>query len=141
MDKFFLEIWLPPHMLPMAQRSFDSNLYWPDDCMQSGILSHALGAGALITGRDLEGAGETLKESGELVAMTLEGLINRMKEIILNPHLVDHVEDQTAAYAARLSWRNQMRIHCELAEQVVCRGLRKAEGPLSPLMPVHLPFR
>ena len=130
-DRFFLETWLPPHMLPVAQRAFDINFYWPDDCTQSGILAHALGAGALIAGRDLEGAGETLKAAGEPVASTLEGLINRMKEIILNPRLAGHVEEQTTTYAAGLSWRNQRRRHCELAEQVVRRGLRKAEDPLA----------
>ncbi|MDY6835460.1 MAG: hypothetical protein SVY53_11745 [Chloroflexota bacterium] len=137
-DKFFLETWLPPHMLPVAQRAFDINLYWPDDCTQSGILAHALGAGALIAGRDLEGAGETLKEASAPVATTLERLIDRMREIILNPHLTVHLEDQATAYASRFSWTNQAVRHYELAEQIVHSNLHDTEIQYHPLSLTHL---
>jgi len=48
-DKFLLETWLPPHMLPLAQRAFDINFYWPSQCTQSGVLAHALGAWVTTT--------------------------------------------------------------------------------------------
>ena len=35
-------------------------------CVVTYVLAHALGAGAVVAGRDLEGVGETLLEAGQL---------------------------------------------------------------------------
>jgi len=117
-NKFLLEIWLPDRMLPIAQRAFDINFYWPKDCTQSGILAHALGAGAIIAGRDLEGVGETLKEAGALVDTDLTHLLVKVKDVILNPELSQKIEEKALKYAPKFSWKNQARRHYELAERV-----------------------
>jgi len=122
-NKFLLEIWLPERMVPIAQRAFDINFYWPKDCTQSGILAHALGAGAIIAGRDLEGVGETLKEAGALVDTDLRRLIMKVKALILNPELKVKIEERALKYAAKFSWKNQARRHYELAEQVSASDL------------------
>ncbi len=117
-NKFLLETWLPEKMLPIAQRAFDVNFYWPKDCTQSGILAHALGAGAVIAGKDLEGVGETLKEAGALVDTDLRRLLIKVKDVILNPELSKKIEERALKYAAKFSWKNQARRHYELAAEV-----------------------
>jgi hypothetical protein len=52
--QFFLETYLPEDVLPVLLRALDIYFYWPNDCTQSGILAHALGAGATIACRDTE---------------------------------------------------------------------------------------
>jgi hypothetical protein len=106
-------------VLPLAQRAFDINFYWPSDCTQSGILSHALGAGAIVAGRDLEGVGETLREAGGLADKDLWRLLTQMKNQIINPVLGKEREDAARQYAARLSWQKQAQLHCDLADYVL----------------------
>jgi len=131
-DKFFLETWLPQNMLPIAQRAFDVNFYWPSDCTQSGVLAHALGAGAIVAGRDLEGVGETLKEAGQLADTDLRHLLTKIQEMILNPGLVERAEERALSYAAEFSWENQARRHYELAEHILC----PAPVSLAPRLPL-----
>ena len=118
-NEFLLDVWLPQNVLPLAQRAFDINFYWPNNCTQSGVLAHALGAGAVIAGRDLEGVGETLKEAGEIADTTLWNLLLKMKELILNPGLRENLEETVRQYAARFSWEKQARLHYELSEHVL----------------------
>jgi len=118
-NEFLLDVWLPQNVLPLAQRAFDINFYWPNNCTQSGVLAHALGAGAIIAGRDLEGVGETLKEAGEIADTTLWNLLLKMKELILNPGLRENLEETVRQYAARFSWKKQARLHYELSEHVL----------------------
>ena len=118
-EKFLLEIWLPQEILPLAQRAFDINFYWPNECTQSGVLAHALGAGATVAGRDLEGVGETLKEARELADVDLEHLILKIKDLVLNPELRERLEETALRYATEYSWERQARRHYELAEQIV----------------------
>ena len=116
---FLLETWLPQSMLPVAQRAFDINFYWPLECTQSGVLAHALGAGAIVAGRDLEGVGETLKEAGEPVDTNLGGLLVKIQDVMTNPELALRIEERALAYAAEYSWDNQARRHFELAEHIL----------------------
>jgi len=118
-DKLLLETWLPHNMLPLAQRAFDINFHWPSECSQSGVLAHALGAGAVVAGRDLEGIGETLKEAGQLVDKDLRQLVMKIENLILNPELRERIEDEALRYAAEFSWENQARRHYELAEPIL----------------------
>lgn len=118
-DEFLLNVWLPQSVLPLAQRAFDINFYWPSNCTQSGVLGHALGAGAVVAGRDLEGVGETLKEAGELADTDLWRLLLKMRSIILNPGLGEKLEETVRHYAKRFSWQKQARLHYELAEHVL----------------------
>jgi hypothetical protein len=118
-DKFLLEVWLPHAVLPLAQRAFDFNFYWPSDCTQSGVLSHALGAGAVIAGRDLEGVGETLKEAGALCDSEQSRLLLKMRDIIVDPALGEEVEQRAAEYAASYSWEKQAARHRELVQHLL----------------------
>ena len=114
-DKFLLELWLPQEILPVAQRALDVNYYWPTDCTQSGILSHAFGAGAFIAGRDLEGVGETLREAGALCDVDQDSLLLKIKQALVDEKLRKEIEQAGGAYAARYSWKNQAQRHHELA--------------------------
>ena len=117
--KFFLETWLPEELLPVAQRAFDVNFYWPRECTQSGILAHALGVGAIVAGRDLEGVGETLREAGEMADTDLNRLMMQIREFILHPELAERIEYSALKYALEFSWNNQARRHYELADGVL----------------------
>lgn len=118
-NKFLLETWLPENILPLAQRAFDINFYWPKECTQSGVLAHALGAGAIIAGRDLEGVGEILKEAGELADTDLRRLLLKMINLILNPELRKSIEEAVLEYVAEFSWKEQALRHYELAEYIL----------------------
>ena len=131
-DKFLLEIWLPQDMLALAQRAFDVNFYWPDDCTQSGVLAHALGAGAIVAGRDLEGFGETLKEAGGLVETSLRGLLLKSRNLILNPEIRERIEQRALSYAAEFSWEKQTGRHYEVAEHILSQVPTRL-APYSPL--------
>ncbi|GAH56921.1 unnamed protein product, partial [marine sediment metagenome] len=115
-NKFLLEVRLPQNMLPLAQRAFDVNFYWPHECTQSGLLTHALGAGAIVACRDLEGVGEAVKEAGGIVGTDLRHLLFKITNLILNPALGEGIEQRALGYAREFSWKNQARRHCALAE-------------------------
>ena len=117
---FLLKVWLPQSILPLAQRAFDVNFYWPRECTQSGILAHALGAGAVVASRDLEGVGETLKESGGLTDTDLRHLVLKIRDLMVNPKIGEKLEETAKSYAAEFSWENQARRHYELAEHILC---------------------
>ena len=117
-DKFLFETWLPPHMLSIAQRAFDVNFYWPSQCTQSGVLAHALGAGAVIVGRDIEGVGETLKEAGQLADSDFDRLMLKTRNLVLEPEIRRWVEETSLEYANRFSWKNQAQKHLKLAAEV-----------------------
>ena len=106
---------LPRDMLPVAQRAFDINFYWPSDCTQSGIMAHALGAGATIAGRDMEGVGETFKEAGAITTTDMDQLVADMQQLILYPELADMAEYNALKYATDYSWENQALRHRALA--------------------------
>jgi len=116
--QFFLEIYLPREMLAVLLRALDVYFYWPRDCTQSGIVAHALGAGATIACRDLEGVGETIKLAGGLTHADLGKLLPGIKEVILDSRLSGQVSDSALRYAQEFSWRNQALKHFELAEQL-----------------------
>jgi len=115
-DKFLLDTWLPAEMLPLAQRAFDINYYWPSDCTQSGNITHAFGAGAVVAGRDLEGVGETLKEAGALYDSDPQQLLLKIRGLSIDPGLQEAVRKRAMDYAEKYSWGNQVRRHYELAE-------------------------
>jgi glycosyltransferase involved in cell wall biosynthesis len=118
-DKFLLDITLPQNMLPVAQRAFDVNFYWPSECTQSGIIAHALGAGGVIAGRDMEGSGEILKAAGQLADTDLQQLIIKIQNLILNPGQRKKIHADAMRYAMKYSWENQVKKHYELAESLL----------------------
>ncbi len=118
-DSFLFEIWLPQDILALAQRAFDISFYWPAQCTQSGILAHALGVGAIVAARDLEGVGETIKEAGGIVDTEPEGLLLKIKELIFSPTLGKKIEREILKYAGEFSWKNQSLRHYELAQRIL----------------------
>ncbi len=130
--QFFLETYLPGNMLPVMQRALDVYFYWPSDCTQSGIVAHALGAGATIACRDMEGVGETVKMAGGLTSDDLGKLIGGITELISDPGLRNEMSQRAFRYAEEFSWRNQALKHFELAEQL-CRSRFQRLAPTLPL--------
>ncbi|MBT4511336.1 MAG: hypothetical protein HOC20_03885 [Chloroflexi bacterium] len=118
-NKYLIETMLPQDILPLAQRAFDINFCWPSECTQSGILAHALGAGATIAGRDLEGVGETLEEAGQLVDTDLLNLLLSVRDLILNPKIALKAEEKALKYAIELSWKRQALKHHKLAQNIL----------------------
>ncbi len=118
-DKFLVETCLPEDMLRVAQRAFDINFYWPELCTQSGILAHAIGAGSLIAGREMEGSGEMLREAGAITGKSMEEVVEGIVRLMSNPELGLVMEEQALKYAAKLSWENQSRQHWEIASELV----------------------
>jgi hypothetical protein len=116
--QFFFETYLPREMLSVLLRALDVYFYWPSDCTQSGIVAHALGAGATIACRDLEGVGETVKMAGGLAHNDLEGLLLDIRELLLDPSLSEQMSERALGYAENFSWRNQALRHFELAEKL-----------------------
>ena len=115
--QFFLETYLPGDMLPVLLRALDIYFYWPSDCTQSGIVAHALGAGATIACRDMEGVGETVRMAGGLTSADFGQLIAGIKQLILDSRLRNEMSDRAVRYAKDFSWRNQASKHFDLAEQ------------------------
>lgn len=134
-DKFLIETCLPEDMLRVAQRAFDINFYWPDSCTQSGILAHAIGAGASIAGRDMEGSGEMLREAGAITGKSLEEVIGGIAGLINNPEVARVMEERALKYAAKFSWENQARRHREIAGRLSpAPSLYAGDGRLTGLL-------
>lgn len=119
LNKFLLDIWLPLEMLALAQKSFDLVFYWPEICTQSGILTHALGVGAPIVGRDLEGVGEVLKKAGQIAEKDWPKLIRKTKQALLNPAFTQKMSEHSLNYAQKYSYQNQARKHFQLAKHIL----------------------
>jgi glycosyltransferase involved in cell wall biosynthesis len=119
--QFFLETYLPEDVLPILLRALDIYFYWPSDCTQSGILAHALGAGATVACRDMEGVGETVKMAGGLACADFEQAITDLKGLVFNPKLRNEMSESAVRFAEELSWKNQASEHFKLAERL-CRS-------------------
>lgn len=129
---FFLETYLPGDLLPVMLRALDIHFYWPSDCTQSGIIAHALGTGATIACRDMEGVGEMVKMAGGLTSPDFDRLIDGVRWLVLDRGLRDEMSERAVRYAEEFSWRNQASKHFELAEQL-CRSRFQYLAPTSPL--------
>jgi glycosyltransferase involved in cell wall biosynthesis len=123
--QFFLDTYLPRDMLAALLRALDIYFYWPGDCTQSGIIAHALGAGATIACRDMEGVGETVKMAGGLTSANFEELILKIRQTIVDPGLRVEIAESALAYAEEFSWKNQLLRHLELAEDLCPSGARR----------------
>jgi len=128
----FLETYLPGDLLPVMLRALDIHFYWPSDCTQSGIIAHALGTGATIACREMEGVGETVKMAGGLTSPDFGRLIDGIKWLILDPGLRNEMSERAVRYAEEFSWRTQALKHFELAEQL-CRTRFQQRAPTLPL--------
>ena len=115
---FFLETYLPGDLLPVMLRALDIHFYWPSDCTQSGIIAHALGTGATIACRDMEGVGETVQMAGGLTSPDFGHLMDGVRSLVLDRGLRDEMSERAVRYAEEFSWRNQASEHFVLAEQL-----------------------
>jgi len=132
--QFFFETYLPREILSVLLRALDVYFYWPSDCTQSGIVAHALGAGATIASRDLEGVGETVKMAGGLAQDGLEGLLLDIRGLLLDPSLSEQMSERALGYAEKFSWRNQALRHFELAEQLCTPRRAQLEELVPPIV-------
>ena len=123
--QFFLETYLPGDMLAAMLRALDIYFYWPNNCTQSGIVAHALGAGATIACRDREGVGETVKMAGGLVSADFGQLIFKIAQAILHSKHRAEISERALGYAEKFSWRNQVLRHLELAEQLCLSRIQR----------------
>ena len=123
--QFFLETYLPGDMLAAMLRALDIYFYWPSNCTQSGIVAHALGAGATIACRDREGVGETVEMAGGLVSADFGQLVSKIEQAILHPKHRAEISERALGYAEEFSWRNQVLRHLELAEQLCLSRVRR----------------
>ena len=119
LNKFLLDIWLPLEILPLAQKSFDLVFYWPKICTQSGILTHALGVGAPIVGRDMEGVGEVLKQAGQIAEKNWSKLIEKARRVLLDSAFAQKMSEQGLNYAQKYRYQNQAQKHLQLARHIL----------------------
>jgi glycosyltransferase involved in cell wall biosynthesis len=119
-------------MLPVALRAFDIYLYWPTDCTQSGIIAHALGAGATVACKEMEGVGDTVKTAGGLTSTNFEQLVEGVRYLVQSPELRELMARSAVACAEKYSWRKQAEQHYEVAE-MLCRSKAKPAPVIPPL--------
>jgi glycosyltransferase involved in cell wall biosynthesis len=127
--QFFLDTYLPRDMLAAMLRALDVFFYWPSDCTQSGIIAHALGAGATIASRDMEGVGETVRMAGGMTSADFDDLILKMRAAVADPGIRVGIGERALRYAAEFSWRNQFLRHLELAAEL-CRSRARRSSRL-----------
>jgi hypothetical protein len=119
-------------------RALDVYFYWPSDCTQSGIMAHALGAGATIACRDMEGVGETAGLAGGVTSAGFETLVHRVKTLVQNPGIRETLSARATAYADEFSWRKQAKEHFDLADSLLCAGYHPSVAAAAPLAGVRL---
>jgi hypothetical protein len=105
-------------------RALDVNLYWPDASTQSGRVAHAVGVGATVIGRDIEGVGETLHDVGAPVCTTLDDLDCSALQLVEDSALTASMRTRARRYARDHSWTEQARRHLMLADRLVAQNAR-----------------
>lgn len=121
--KLFYEDYLPEKIFPFAFRALDVAIFWCSNATQSGRMAHAQGTGVAIAGRDLEGIGETLKLSGLPSSQTMEGLSDKIAEILSEPALRREMQEKSERYAQQFSFSHQAQKHLQV-EDALLRGIR-----------------
>ena len=116
---YFFETYVPEHLFAKSLRALDIIHMWQKDCRQSGKLAHALGIGATVVGRNIEGVGETLKMCGYPPLNAYEDFLNEIERIIANSESKDLMEKSASEYAKTYNWENQALKHIELAESLI----------------------
>ena len=116
---FVLNCYLPEEVFHTVLKAFNVLLFWPDDCTQSGRLAHAQGAGAAVVGRDMEGLGETLKQSNYFAAKSYDDFLSKVKEVLLSKDIRKGFERSARAYASEFHFKMQAKKHLLLADVVL----------------------
>lgn len=81
-------------------------------------MAHALGSGACVVGRRIEGIGETLDLAGLPSAVSLEDLAEKIVGLVLEPGREEQANRSGWRYARQFSFERQARKHL-LLEQAV----------------------
>ena len=89
---FVLDCYLPEEVFITILKAFNVLLFWPGDCTQSGRLAYAQGAGAAVVGKDMEGLGETLKQSNYFAAKSYDDFLSKVREVLLSKDIRIGVE-------------------------------------------------
>ena len=116
---YFFETYVPERLFAKSLRVFDMVYMWQEDCRQSGKLAHALGIGATVIGRKIEGVGETLKICGYPALNTYKDFLNEIERVIVNSESKVLMKKRANKYARAYSWENQALKHLELAESLI----------------------
>lgn len=119
--RFMVEALPPDAVFQAALAAMDINVYWPDSPTQSGRVAHALGVGATVLGRDIEGLGDTLREVGVPAAADFDELVPLAAGLLTHPELAQGLRERGRSYARRYSWAAQARRHLSLADGLVER--------------------
>ena len=132
----FLVVAMPPD--PVFRISFhavDLNVFWPDSPTQSGRVAHAIGMGAVVLGRDIEGVGEDLREAGASVCRDFDELVGEAVRLLTANTRVAAAKARAQKYVTTYSWANQGKRHLQLADAVVEAGSRQPIGtPVGPCL-------
>ena len=119
----FLVVAMPPDpVFRAAFRAVDINVFWPDSPTQSGRLAHALGMGAVVIGRDIEGVGEELREAGATVCRDFDELVGKAVRLLTDKARAADASVRARRYATLYSWANQGRYHLQIADALVNTG-------------------
>jgi len=117
----FYDLYLPSTIFPLAFRALDFVIIWYKRATISGRMAHALGSGACVVGRNIEGVGETLRLVGLPSASSAEQLAEQIETLVHNPHEREQLEKKAFSFANRFSFAVQAQKHIQLAESL-CQG-------------------
>ena len=119
----FLVVAMPPDpVFRTAFRAVDINVFWPDSPTQSGRLADALGMGAVVIGRDIEGVGEELREAGAPVCTDFDELVEQAVRLLTDKARAAAASERARRCATLYSWANQGKRHLEIADALVNTG-------------------
>jgi glycosyltransferase involved in cell wall biosynthesis len=119
--RFFFNGYIPENMFPFIYNALDFAVFWFSNATQSGRMAHAQGTDTIVVGRDLEGIGETLRLSGLPYSDTLEGLAEKIEEMLADPKAENEVKRRNKQYAVKFSFENQAKKHLLIEESILSR--------------------
>ena len=122
--KFFINLYIPEKTLLVYLAAFDSVIFWPNSCTQSGRLSLLQGARTCGIGKDLEGIGETLKLSGLPTVETYGSLINALSRVLTRPESRSLMTGMARTYARKVSCSIQAKKSLKLVNAIQSKRKR-----------------
>ena len=117
--RFLVTTLTPDAVFQAGLRALDLNLYWPDSPTQSGRVAHALGVGASLIGRDVEGLGEALRDVGAPVCTGFDELVQCALDLLRSPARVQSLRVRYLEYAEQYAWKRQAQCHLEIARAML----------------------
>ncbi len=117
--RFLVTTLTPDAVFQAGLRALDLNLYWPDSPTQSGRVAHALGVGASLIGRDVEGLGEALRDAGAPVCTGFDELVSCTLDLLRSPARLQSLRVRYLEYAEQYAWKRQAQCHLEIARAML----------------------